>query len=71
MAFTLNPMDTLKGWGNALTTPFGIILLVLLAIYIYLRISGRIEGLGGMINKGKGGNSGNVGGARKPDYILK
>lgn len=70
MAFSLSPMDTLKGWGEALMSPFGLILLALVGIYIFLRVTGRIEGLGGMINRGKGGNN-NSGNSRRPDYILK
>ena len=72
MAISFSPIDTLNGWGQALTTPLGLILLGIVIIYILLRISGRLEnpfeGIFGK-NKGKGGNSG--GGKTNPDYILK
>ena len=72
MAISLSPIDTLKGWGEALQSPLGIILLVGVAIYIFLRVTGRLDNpLGGLFGKKGGGNSGNNGGGRQPDYIIK
>lgn len=68
ISIDMSPMATLAKWGNILTSPLGIIMIIGIAIYVFLRISGKIGGLGGMFNKG---NKGNNNQSRRPDYIIK
>ena len=72
MDFSL--MATFRSWGNALNTPFGYALLVGVAIYIFLRVTGRIRSPIPAFNKAEGGGAGqdrSTGGNRQPDYIIK
>ena len=59
-----SPITVLGRWGDRLLSPFGIVLVILMAIYIYLRISGRIGGFGG-------GSSNSSVGKNKADYVIK
>lgn len=63
----LNPINVLKDWGDRLMSPLGFIFLAIAGIYIFLRVTGRIEG----IKIGKFGRKGNTGSSQKPNYILK
>ena len=73
---SFSPIDMLKGWGRILMTPFGIILLLVAGVYIYLRVTGRIGNLIPFVGdndgkrKGKGGAGGSIG-KQRADYILK
>lgn len=71
---SFNPLDVLAGWGRALNTPIGYILLALVVIYILLRINGVIENspFERILNRGKGGG-GRAGGSikQRPDYVIK
>lgn len=69
MAFSWSPVETFKGWGEALNSPLGIILLIAVAIYIWLRMSGRIDNPFSNLRRGGGNNQG--GQTRKPDYIIR
>lgn len=71
MGFNLSPADMFAGWGRALTTPLGLILLGLAILYIVLRITGKIpENPLDMIRGGRKGGQGG-GNNRPPDYILR
>lgn len=54
-------------WGHSLTSPLGIVLMCIAGVYIFLRITGRIENPLSNL-KGRRGNSGNDN--RPPDYLL-
>ena len=71
MKFLASPTEVLSGWWERLNTPIGWFLLIVVAVYIILRVTGRIDGVFEIFGR-KGGNSGSGGGSsQKPDYILK